>query len=90
MNQEETKPPAKRRHRSGARGGAVRRRAARGRHDAPTRAELRRSLIGVKAALYGHFDEVEPVYVPLLEHMAPRESDALARQRHAAVKGHEQ
>lgn len=70
---------------------AVRRRAARGRHDAPTRAELRRSLIGLEAALYRHFDEENQVFVPLLEHLTPRDSDALARQlEHAAVKGHEQ
>jgi quercetin dioxygenase-like cupin family protein len=64
--------------------------AAADRHDAPTRAELGQSLIGLEAALYGHFDEEEQVYVPLLEHLTPRESDALARQpEHAAAKGHE-
>lgn len=65
--------------------------AAADRHDAPIRAELRRSLIGLEAALYRHFDEQNQVFVPLLEHLTPRESDALARQlEHAAVKGHEQ
>jgi quercetin dioxygenase-like cupin family protein/hemerythrin-like domain-containing protein len=39
------------------------------RYDAPTRAELRRSLISLEAVLRGDFDKEEQVYVPLLEHL---------------------
>lgn len=60
------------------------------RYDGPTRADLRRSLISLEAVLRGHFDKEEQVYVPLLEHLTPSESEALTAQlEHAAVRGHE-
>ncbi len=64
--------------------------AAADRYDGATRAEPRRSLIGLEAVLRGHFDKEERVYLPLLEHLTPGESEALATQlEHAAVEGHE-
>jgi quercetin dioxygenase-like cupin family protein/hemerythrin-like domain-containing protein len=60
------------------------------RYDGPTRAELRRSLIGLEAVLRGHFDKEEQVYVPLLGHLTPGESEALTAQLElAAARGHE-
>jgi quercetin dioxygenase-like cupin family protein/hemerythrin-like domain-containing protein len=60
------------------------------RYDGPTRAELRRSLIGLEAVLRGHFDKEEQVYLPLLEHLTPCESEALTAQlERAAARGHD-
>ena len=59
-------------------------------YDGPTRAELRRSLTALEAVLRGHFEKEERVYVPLLAHLAPAESAALAAGLEAAAsEGHQ-
>lgn len=71
----------------GARIAELERLAAAGSYDAATRAELRRSLTALEAVLRGHFEKEEQVYVPLLAHLTPAESEALAAMLERAAPG---
>jgi hemerythrin-like domain-containing protein len=60
------------------------------RYDVAVRGELRRTLTALEAVLRGHFEKEERVYVPLLAHLLPSESEALAAGlERAAPGGHE-